>query len=108
MLRRRLTMMQQTRHRALADYAHFLQGAAQHMMAVPPPPLAALLVAALCAGLVSVTLWAQAVQLQLPITFYRARQTGVRRQTHALMDCMRSGSQQITFLSLAAVRFLDA
>ena len=39
--------------------------------------LPALVVAGLCSGLVALSLWAQGTQLQLPITFYRARQTQV-------------------------------
>ncbi len=60
-----------------ADYAQFLQAAAAQLAASPPAPLPALAVAGMCVAIVAVSLWAQATQLQLPITFYRSRRSQV-------------------------------
>ena len=60
-----------------ADYAHFLQGAAAQLAAAPPSPAAALAVAALCCALLSLSLWAQAVEFRLPIAFFRSRRNPV-------------------------------
>ncbi|KAL4439733.1 hypothetical protein ABPG75_002734 [Micractinium tetrahymenae] len=61
-----------------ANYAHFLQAAGMQLAAAPPSPLAALAVAAMCAALVGLSLWAQGTQLHLPITFYKDRQSPAR------------------------------
>lgn len=60
-----------------ADYLSFIQSAITGAMAASPPVASLLLVGALCAALTATSLWMQSVELQLPITFYRARQVVV-------------------------------
>lgn len=73
-----------------AGYAHYLLAVAQHLMASPPAPLSMLLVVVMCFCLVAVSIWAQATQLHLPITFYRAQHTEVGQAAHAQQACVHA------------------
>ncbi|KAL4419121.1 hypothetical protein ABPG77_004513 [Micractinium sp. CCAP 211/92] len=77
-----------------ANYAQFLQAAAAQLAASPPAPLPALAVAGMCVAIVAVSLWAQATQLQLPITFYRSRRSQAADQ-HPLFQLLATPPKQL-------------
>lgn len=80
------------------NYAHFIANAAVQLAssspASPASPLAGFVVVALCTGLVAVSIWAQSVELRLPITFYRTRHSTVQSQ-HPLLTLVSNEEGQL-------------